>query len=140
MKSYKSFRVLLTLAVASVIFAFPAAAQTAVSSPMVVKQTAPKVIWLKAEVIHFDSNSIIVRESADERMIHSFTYAASAQSQVQKALNTGGYQYGDKVKIRYKQGQTIALAIHGKASKPPSTTTPVAPIKPVAPLKPATVQ
>jgi hypothetical protein len=130
MKSYKTFGVLLALAVASTILALPAVPQTAVSSPMVVKQTSPKVIWLKAEVIHFDSNSIIVRESADERMIHSFSYAASAQSQVQKALNTGGYQYGDKVKIRYKQGQTIALAIHGKASKPATTPTPVAPLKP----------
>ena len=131
MKSYRNLGFLVALALAAMISGAPVAAQTAVSSPIVVQQTSPKPIWLKAEVIHFDSNIIMVREVNDERMIHTFTYAASAQSQVQKALNAGGYQYGDKVKIRYKQGQTVALAIHGKWSKPPKTTpAPVAPIKP----------
>jgi hypothetical protein len=135
MKSYKSIAAMSVLAFAGVVSVSSAAAQTAVSSPIVVQQipTSQKPIWLKAEVIRFDSNSITVREAADERMIHTFTYAPTAQAAVQKALNTGGYQYGDKVKIRYKQGQTVALAIHGKASKP-STSTPA----PVAPIRPAT--
>ena len=31
--------------------------------------------------------------------------------------DNGGYKYGDKVKIRYQQGQTVALKIHGRPSK-----------------------
>lgn len=134
MKSYKNIGLLSALAVASVLVALPATGQNAVSSPVVVQQDSPKPIWLKAEVVHFDSNLIIVRESANERMIHTFTYGPRAQSDVQKALNNGGYQYGDIVKIRYMQGQTVALAIHGKASKTPkSQPEPVAPIRPATP-------
>lgn len=118
MKSYKSFAILSALAFASAISGGPAAAQTTTASPVMVRELPAKPIWVKAQVIHFDSNSIIVREEANERMIRAFTYAPSAQQQIQKALSQGGYQYGDKVRIRYNQGQTVALAIHGKASKP----------------------
>jgi len=83
-----------------------------------VREVPSKPIWLKASVVHFDSNSIVVREQADERMIHAFTYSPKAQQEIQKALNKGGYQSGDKVKIRFLKGQTVALAIHGKPSKP----------------------
>jgi hypothetical protein len=118
MKSYKTFALWSALAFASAISARPAAAQTTSASPVMVREVPSKPIWLKASVIHFDSSSIVVREQADERMIHAFTYAPRAQSQIQKVLSNGGYQYGDKVRIRYNQGQTVALAVHGKASKP----------------------
>ncbi|HKN62316.1 MAG TPA: hypothetical protein VJW93_14140 [Candidatus Acidoferrales bacterium] len=118
MKSYKSFALFSALAFASAIFPRPAAAQTTTASPVMVREVPSKPIWLKASVIHFDSNSIVVREQADERMIHAFTYSPKAQQEIQKALNQGGYQSGDKVKIRFLKGQTVALAIHGKPSKP----------------------
>lgn len=118
MKSFRSFEIVCALAFACAISSRPAAAQTSTASPVMVKQVPAKPIWLKAQVIHFDSNTIIVREQADERMVHTFTYAASAQPQIQKAISKGGYQYGDKVKIRYQKGQTVALAVHGKPSKP----------------------
>ena len=127
MNNYRHFGAVATLALACAIFAAPAGAQSTtdhpvetrpLQTPTVVKVTTPKAGWLKAEVIHFDSNSITVREADNERMVHTFTYAASAQSQVQKILDKGGYQYGDKVRIRYQAGQTIALAIHGRPSKP----------------------
>lgn len=134
MKSYKSIAALSALAFAGIVFVSSASGQT-VSSPIVVKQiqTSQKPVWLKAEVIRFDSNSVTVREMADERMIHTFSYSVRAQSDVQKAVNKGGYQYGDKVKIRYVPGQTVAIAIHGKASKTPTQPAPVAPIRPATP-------
>ncbi|MGC2421518.1 MAG: hypothetical protein WA405_07700 [Candidatus Acidiferrales bacterium] len=75
-------------------------------------------VWLKAEVIHADAHSIVVREEIDMRMIHTFTYAPAVQAQMLKIINQGGYQYGDKVKILHQQGQIVALAIIGKPSKP----------------------
>jgi hypothetical protein len=74
--------------------------------------------WLKAEVIHFDSHSIIVSETGDPRMIHTFTYASNIQDKMQQLEDKGGYQWGDQVKILYEPGQTVALKIHGKPSKP----------------------
>jgi len=74
--------------------------------------------WLKAEVIHFNSNSIMVSEVGNERMIHTFTYASTLQPKMQSLFDKGGYQYGDQVKILIQPGQTVALQIHGKPSKP----------------------
>lgn len=134
MKSYKSIAAFFVLAFAGIVSALAVSAQT-VSSPVVVQQmqTSQKPVWLKAEVIRFDSNSVTVREVADERMIHTFSYSVRAQADVQKALNKGGYQYGDQVKIRYVPGQTVAMALHGKASQAPKQPAPVAPIRPATP-------
>jgi hypothetical protein len=97
-----------------------------VVAPVVVKvlnsasgsSTAPKGNWLKAEVIHIDANSIVVREQANGMMIHTFTYSEQLKTAMQKFLDAGGYQYGDKVKILFKPGQTVALRVLGKPSKP----------------------
>src|ERR1700722_15715295 len=77
-----------------------------IAAPIIVKvlnsgssKSAPKGNWLKAEVIHIDSNSIIVREQTNEMMIHTFTYSDALRTAMQKFQDSGGYQYGDKVKI-----------------------------------------
>jgi hypothetical protein len=75
-------------------------------------------VWLKGEVIHADAHSIVVRDPADMRMIHTFTYAPAVRTRMQAIIQQGGYRYGDKVKILYLQGQTVALEILGKPSKP----------------------
>ena len=118
------------LGAALAISANPARAQdpvttAAVAAPIVSKAISsvvskknPKGTWLKAEVIHFDSNSVIVREETNERMIHTFTYAAQLKDKMQQISDRGGYQYGDKVKILFQPGQTVALKIVGKPSKP----------------------
>jgi hypothetical protein len=102
----------------------PAHAQVQ-SAPIAVKKTgsknastAAKESWLKAEVIHADANSIIVREQANGMMVHTFTYTAELRPQMQKLVDQGGYQYGDKVQILYQNGQTVALKVRGKPSKP----------------------
>jgi hypothetical protein len=98
--------------------AIPAVAQLTTSAPMVVKQPSPKGVWMKAEVIHADRNSIMVREQATERAIHTFTYDDKIRDKMQSIMDNGGYQNGDKVKILYLPGQTVAMKIHGKPSKP----------------------
>ncbi len=85
---------------------------------MTVKQVTPKAVWLKAEVIHADNNSIMVREQATDRAIHTFTYDDKIKDKMQQIVNAGGYQTGDKVKILYMPGQTIAMKIQGRPSKP----------------------
>jgi hypothetical protein len=101
-----------------------AAAASAVASPIVREihkaLSKPKSAgyWLKADVIHFDSHEMIVRETANERMIHTFTYASALQPKMQTLDDKGGYQYGDQVKILYQPGQTVALEVRGKPSKP----------------------
>lgn len=118
MNKSKTIACLYAVALAAAFFAPPAGSQTISSSPTIVKQDFPKRVWLKAEVIHADANSIIVREQANERMLHTFTYSPGIKDAMQKIVDAGGYQSGDKVKILYLQGQTVALKVHGKFSKP----------------------
>ena len=113
----------LLAALASV--AVPAHAQTPVEivAPIIARTLIPPHkastpgTWLKAEVIHQDSNSIIVSEEGNERVIHTFTYADNLKDKMQNMIDRGGYQWGDKIKILYTPGQTVALKIKGKPSK-----------------------
>jgi hypothetical protein len=117
MKSYKVARQIAAVMALAAIFAVtPAFAQLTIGTPVTVKQTAPKNIWLKAEVVHADAQSMTVRERGNQLAVHTFTYSENLQGPMRQIHQAGGYQYGDKVKILYKQGQTVALRIKGKPS------------------------
>jgi hypothetical protein len=123
----KTFRILPALAILAAGVAFtsaPAKAQASSSEPLntsssiIVKQKAAKPIWLKAEVIHADQLTLLVREEDNGLNIHTFTYSDKAREKIQAVLEAGGYQYGDKIKVRYMPGKTEALDIRGEPSKP----------------------
>jgi hypothetical protein len=117
MKNYKVLGVAI-LAASIAAGAAPARAQMSTTDPIVVKQLKAKSVWLKAEVIRADARTIVVREQGNGMAIHTFTYSPQIQDAMQRLSDQGGYQYGDKVKIYYQQGQTVALRILGKPSKP----------------------
>ena len=104
----------------------PVSTAVAVAAPIIVhtivspKKKQPSGTWMKAEVLHADNTSMVVSEQGNERMIHTFTYSDELKAKMQKIIDTGGYQYGDKIKIQYTPGHTVALKIHGKPSKPVS--------------------
>ena len=129
MKNYRIFAALCMLAAGLAISAGAAQAQVAESvlaAPIitkVIRTITPKgapagTSWLKAEVIFASANAIVVREQGNELAIHSFSFAPELKDKMQAILDKGGYQYGDKVNILYQSGQTVALRIHGKPSKP----------------------
>lgn len=82
------------------------------------KETSPKPVWLKGEVIRVDDYSMTVRERENPLALHTFTYAPRVQPMIWKIQGGAGYQYGDKVSILHEPGQTVALKIHGRPSKP----------------------
>jgi hypothetical protein len=92
--------------------------RTAPNTPVVVKQKPTKAVWLKAEVIHSDLNTLIVREEGNEMAIHTFTFAEKAKDKIEQVLDEGGYQTGDHVKILWMPGTSEALNIKGRPSKP----------------------
>ena len=87
------------------------------SAPMVVKKKAQKPVWLKAQFIHADNHTLMVREQANQMNIHTFTYADKAQRKMSKILDAGGYQTGDSIKVLWMAGSSEALDIKGKPSK-----------------------
>jgi hypothetical protein len=131
MKNYKIIGLAIALAMAPAFFAAPARAQIAeaaaasVAAPIVTKifnavipQGTPKGSnWLKAEVVHADSQTIMVREQKNGMMIHTFNFSPEMKDKMQAILDRGGFQYGDKVSVLFMPGQTVALRIHGKPSK-----------------------
>jgi hypothetical protein len=88
------------------------------SAPIIVKEKPAKPVWMKAEVVHADKHSIIVRERDNAMMIHTFTYSERAQGKMDQVLENGGYQSGDNVKIRWMPGSSEAMDIKGRPSKP----------------------
>jgi hypothetical protein len=99
--------------------AVPASAQVT-TAPMV--KTKPvhtaKSTRIRFEVLHMTNTAIQVRSLVNQREIHTFVYSDQIRGQMQALFNRGGYQYGDKIKIRYQPGTDVALKIKGKASKP----------------------
>jgi hypothetical protein len=118
MKNSRILAALFAVAAGTVLATAPARAQMSGTAPIVIKDNPPRQIWLKGEVIHADNNSIMVRDEKSALTILTFTYAPELRDKMQKILDSGGYQYGDKVKIRYQMGQTVALDVRGRPSKP----------------------
>lgn len=121
MKSYKHLAFSAALLCAAVVAAPRSEAQNSTAAPIVVKQTTPKAtkaLWLKAEVVHADRTAIVVRERDNLVAIHTFTYSPQLKTRMETFADQGGFQAGDKVKILYQPGQSVALKLHGKPSKP----------------------
>jgi hypothetical protein len=119
MKSYRIFAFSASLVLALGIVPSRVRAQLDTASPVIVKQTPPKKMWLNAEVVRADRNSIVVRERANPRAIHTFSYSPPIKASMEQIADRGtGFQPGDLVKILYQPGQTVALKIRGKPSKP----------------------
>jgi hypothetical protein len=70
------------------------------------------------EVLYMMTTGIQVRSLVNGLEIHTFTYSDQIRAAMQKLLDQGGYQYGDKVEIQYQPGTEVALKIKGKPSKP----------------------
>jgi hypothetical protein len=118
MKISRAFALIVLLASAAGVFAQDSTVQvTNLNSPAVVQKSLSKAVWLKAEVVHADRNTIVVREEGNHLAIHTFTYGPALKDRMEAIADQGGFQSGDRVKILYKQGQTVALKIHGKPTK-----------------------
>jgi hypothetical protein len=83
-----------------------------------VRTQEPKPAKTRFEVLHMMSTGIQVRSLVNGLEIHTFIYSDQIRDAMQKLLDQGGYQYGDKVEIQYQPGSDVALKIKGRPSKP----------------------
>ena len=115
----KTHAVMLAAAVAlcGAILASSAPAASAQGAQSTAPQTQP-VIKKQFMVQQMLYQLIQVRGIADMREVHTFTFAPEIRDRMQKVFSEGGYQYGDKVVVWYRQGTDVALKIKGKPSKP----------------------
>jgi hypothetical protein len=111
------------LAAAVCLAAAPARAQVTTSKPITVKiktikPQKPKLATFKGEVLHMDAQSIIVRDPQNNLTVKTFSYTPELSKKLKGLIDRGGYQYGDKVQVKYESGSTVAQEITGKASQP----------------------
>jgi len=104
----------------------PAAAQqstsptppvVALSTPTIVKKPKPQLNRYKGRVLSFNLAQMMVQSMENEKMVWTFQYSAELREHVTGLLNSGGYQYGDKVEVYCTPGTTTAVRIKGKPSK-----------------------
>jgi len=104
-----------------------AAAAAAVASdvidatmPVVVKQLKPKdsLKEFKGTVMHANRAEITVRGRENLLLVRSFTLSPQLADAMQKVIDNGGFQYGDRVTVRYNATTGVAYRIQGKPSKP----------------------
>src|SRR6266576_5394700 len=101
----------LMLAAAGV-FSSPAAAQAPVVVPIVVDTAVPIIISavkpnpkltgldkFEGFVMHANNAQITVRAKGNDMAIRTFPLSQAASSRMQKIIDQGGYQYGDKVTV-----------------------------------------
>ncbi len=95
-----------------------ARAQVDTSKPIVIKKLKPKLAIFKGEVMNVTPVAITVRSQENGWLVRTFRYSDEVRDRMQRIIDRGSYQYGDKVKIEYEAGSDVALRIKGKPSKP----------------------
>jgi len=81
------------------------------------KPPKPKLDKYKGKVLSFNLAQMIVQSTENEKMVWTFQYSAPLRQYVTDLLNSGGYQYGDRVQVYCNPGTTVAVKIKGKPSK-----------------------
>ncbi len=118
--------------VAAGVFSVPAAAQGPATVPIIVAETAapiiigavkpkPKLTGLdkfEGFVMHANNAQITVRAKGNDMAIRTFPLSQEASDKMQKIIDKGGYQYGDKVTVYYVPATSQAFKFKGKPSKP----------------------
>jgi len=123
---------LLLMVVAAGVFSLPACAQGPATVPIIVAETAAPIIVAAVKpkpkptgldkfegfVMNANNAQITVRAKGNDLAIRTFPLAQAASDKMQKIIDKGGYQYGDKVTVYYLPATSQAMKFKGKPSKP----------------------
>ncbi len=113
------------------VFSSPAAAQVPVVVPVVVDTAVPiivsavkpkpkpdGIVKFEGFVMHANTAQITARAKGNDLTVQTFSLSQETSSKMQKIVDKGGYQYGDKVTIYYNPSTMQAMKVKGKPSKP----------------------
>jgi hypothetical protein len=91
-----------------------------VAAPIVVKAVTPKpsgLVKFEGFVMNANIAQITVRAKGNDLAIQTFTLSQPASAKMQRIVDGGGYQWGDKVTVLYDPGSMKAVKVKGKPSK-----------------------
>jgi hypothetical protein len=113
------------------IFSSPAAAQDPITTPIIVDTAVPIIVAaikpkpkqtgldkFEGFVMSATNAQITVRAKGNDLAIRTFPLSEAASAKMQKIVEKGGYQYGDKVTVFYEPATSKAIKFKGKPSKP----------------------
>jgi hypothetical protein len=119
------------VAVLGTVAASRAAAQDPILTPIIVSEAAPIVVKaitpkpkpagvqkLEGYIVNANTAQVTVRTKSNELSLQTFTLNQQVSAKMQKIMDNGGYQYGDKVTVYYDETSRTALKIKGKPSRP----------------------
>jgi len=118
--------------VATTVFSSPAAAQDPVTTIPIIVDTAVPIIVSAVKpkpkpngldkfeglFLHANNAQITLRAKGNDLGIRTFPLSEEASARMQKIIDKGGYQYGDKVTVYYEPATSKAMKFKGKPSKP----------------------
>ena len=95
----------------------PAAQNTPVAT---VPAAHPRHVNFHGAVINQTSTLITVSNSNPNHQneLRTFTFSPQLKPKMQRILDAGGYQRGDKVVVTSNMGSNVALNVRGRRSKP----------------------
>jgi hypothetical protein len=121
----------LMFAAASVFSSSAAAQSPATTVPIIVDTAVPIIVGavkpkpkptgldkFQGFVMHANNAQITVRAKGNDMAIRTFPLSEAASAKMQKIVDKGGYQYGDKVTVFYEPATSKAIKVIGKPSKP----------------------
>lgn len=108
-----------------------AAAQDPILTPIIVDEVAPIIVKaltpkpkptglekFEGYIVHANVAQVTVRAKGNDLGIQTFPLDATVAAKMQKIVDQGGYQYGDKVTVYYDPTSRTAVKIKGKPSRP----------------------
>jgi hypothetical protein len=93
------------------------------AAPIIVKAITPKpkpagVVKFQGYIVNANTVQVTARAKGDELSLQTFALNPQVAAKMQKIVDNGGYQYGDKVTIYYDAATRTAVSIKGKPSRP----------------------
>lgn len=119
---------LLAFGIFSTLGATKACAQDPIVTPIVVDTATaiivsavkPKptgLVKFEGYVVNANQLQLTVRDRNNETALRTFTLGEKAVTQMQKVVDKGGYQYGDKITVYYDPSNLKAVKFKGKPSR-----------------------
>jgi hypothetical protein len=109
----------------------PAAAQDPILTPIIVSEVEPIIVKaltpkpkatglqkFEGFIMQANISQVTVRAKGNDLGIQTFPLNPTVSAQMQKIVDAGGYQYGDKVTVYYDPTSRTAVKIKGKPSRP----------------------
>ncbi|HEY4681701.1 MAG TPA: hypothetical protein VIH17_00450 [Candidatus Acidoferrales bacterium] len=86
--------------------------------PIKLKTPKTKLEVFRGTVLSMTRAAIMVQGKDNPYAVRTFTYDPRLLPKVEKILDRGGYQHGDRVSVEFLPGTDTAVKIRGKPSRP----------------------